>query len=74
MTYKERLEQLLLDSVQKSEKYIAPDRLGIDALPLGSDQDPAYLEWESAENAYTDFLDFIKMNQINPGDAMTGDP
>ena len=69
MTYRERLEQLLLDSIQKSESYISAGRM-VSMPAKDSHQEEAFLEWESAENAYTDFLDFIKMNQIRPGDKM----
>jgi len=74
MTYRERLEQLLLDSIQKSESCISAGRIMSGVGPSSEEtfQEKAYREWESAEDAYTDFLDFIKMNQIHPGDTMPG--
>jgi hypothetical protein len=74
MTYRERLEQLLLDSIQKSESYISAGKImsGVTNSSEELNDEKAYRDWESAEDAYTDFLDFIKMNQIRPGDFMPG--
>jgi hypothetical protein len=74
MTYRERLEQLLLDSIQKSEHYISagnvPPEMAASSQTVNPDND--YNDWECAEDDYIAFLDFIKMNQIRPGDTMPG--
>ena len=60
MTYKERLEQLLANSIQKLDIYIVAEG----AADKGSAMNIALLKQESdfAEDAYDSFLELVKAN------------
>jgi len=75
MTYKEHLNHLLDDAIQKSEKYFD---IGVEgqntSIPLAGSHaeilQKAKEECEAAKNAYYTFLSFLDTNKIRRDDQM----
>jgi len=69
MTYKARLDQLLLLSVQKSNAFI--DVVRLEGQSDSTHYQKAKEEWEAAEKAYVSFLKLMEFGQISPNDHIT---
>lgn len=69
MTYKARLDQLLLISVQKSNAFIDIVRIE------GQNNTPQYtharIEWEAAEREYVSMLKFMESAKVSPNDSIS---
>jgi hypothetical protein len=66
MTYKARLDQLLLMSVQKSNAFI--DIVIREGQSTSLEYQKAKDDWEAAENEYVSFLKLIETGSISLGD------
>jgi hypothetical protein len=69
MTYKEHLEQLLSDSVAKSNRLI--DIVRKEGMLETASFKKAQTEWEMSEKTYLSFLELVKAHQLNPDEKMT---
>jgi hypothetical protein len=69
MTYKTRLDQLLLISIQKSNVFI--DIVSREGQSNSDHYKKAKEEWETAEKEYVTFLKLMEFGQISPNDTIT---
>ena len=79
MTYREYLQELLNEAIQKSELYFevgddTNDRVapldGVHSAKLKQAHD----EWKAAGLAYTSFMEYIERNNIRADDLMPDHP
>ena len=68
MTYKARLDQLLLISVKKSNAFIEIVRAEGQSMSARFLQ--AKSEWEDSERDYVEFLKLMEHSRVNPNDQI----
>jgi len=69
MTYKARLEQLLLISIKKSNALI--DIVRAEGQSRSELYTKAQAEWEASEKNYVAFLKLMEHSRVNPNDSIS---